>query len=74
VDIGSAESIEEMLERAEELDALKTGVEGLEAQVDAYRGLPADREAARKEVGRLEVELDGVRKRRDALFEGLVGR
>lgn len=59
-DVGSAEAIEEMLERAKGLADLEAEVEGLEAQVDAYKGLPADREAARKEVGRLEVELDAV--------------
>lgn len=72
--IGSAEAIGEMLEQQKALDELRERVEGLEKQVGAYAGLPADREAARKEVGRLEVRLDEVRRKRDGLFEGLVGK
>ena len=72
-DVSSAEAIEAMLERAEALDGLRRQVEELEGRVDEYRGLPADRDAARREVGRLEVELDAVRRRRDEMFGGLVG-
>jgi HAUS augmin-like complex subunit 1 len=72
--IGSAEAIGEMLEQQKALDELRERVEGLERDVGVYAGLPADREAARKEVGRLEVGLDEVRRRRDGLFEGLVGK
>lgn len=63
-----------MLEQQAVLDALRHKVEGLEKEVDEFAHLPADKEAARKEVAKLEVELDNVRRRRDALFEGLVGR
>jgi len=73
VDVGSAEAISEMLEHQKEVQELRDKVEGLEREVAVYGGLPADRESARKEVGRLEVEMDKVRRRRDALFEGLVG-
>jgi HAUS augmin-like complex subunit 1 len=73
-DVGSAEAIAEMLEQQAGLDALARKVEGLEKEVDEFAGLPADREAARREVAKLEVEVDNVRRRRDALFEGLVGR
>jgi HAUS augmin-like complex subunit 1 len=62
-----------MLEQQTRLEEIRRNVEGLEREVEVYGGLPADREAARKEVGKLEVELDNVRQRRDALFEGLVG-
>jgi HAUS augmin-like complex subunit 1 len=72
--IGSAEAIGEMLEQQKALDELRDQVESLEREVDEFAGLPADREAARKEVGKLEVRLDEVRRRRDELFEGLVGR
>ncbi|KAF2641366.1 hypothetical protein P280DRAFT_489754 [Massarina eburnea CBS 473.64] len=71
--VSSTEAIADMLEQQAELEALRTKVESLEREVARFAGLPADREAARKEVARLEVELDEVRKRRDALFEGLVG-
>ncbi|KAF2121841.1 hypothetical protein BDV96DRAFT_130710 [Lophiotrema nucula] len=73
-DVGSAEAIGEMLEQQKALDELKGGVEELEREVEEFAGLPADREAARKEVGKLEVELDGLRRRRDALFEGMFTR
>ncbi|KAF2685782.1 hypothetical protein K458DRAFT_430495 [Lentithecium fluviatile CBS 122367] len=72
--VSSAEAIADMLEQQSALDALRQRVEGLEKGVDEFAGLPADKEAARKEVGKLEVELDNVRRRRDALFEALVGR
>ena len=71
--VSSAEAIADMLEQQTALDALRQKVERLEKEVDEYAGLPADREAARKEVAKLEVELDNVRRKRDALFEGLVG-
>jgi HAUS augmin-like complex subunit 1 len=64
--IGSAEAIGEMLEQQRALDELRERVEG------RFAGLPADREAARKEVAKLEVRLDEVRRTRDETFEGLV--
>jgi HAUS augmin-like complex subunit 1 len=72
--IGSAEAIGEMLEQQKALDELRERVEGVEREVAEYAGLPADREAARKEVGKLEVRLDEVRRKRDDIFEGLVGK
>lgn len=62
-----------MLEQQAALDGLKDTVEALEKQLEVFAGLPADREAARKEVGKLEVELDALRRKRDELFGGLVG-
>ncbi|KAH8727065.1 hypothetical protein GQ44DRAFT_758165 [Phaeosphaeriaceae sp. PMI808] len=72
--IESAEAIGELLEQQKALDELREKVEGLEREVGEYQGLPAEREAARKEVRKLEVGLDEVRRRRDELFEGLVGK
>ncbi|KAH4087873.1 hypothetical protein HBI18_207060 [Parastagonospora nodorum] len=72
--IGSAEAIGEMLEQQKALDELRERVEGLESEVGGFAGLPADKEMARKEVGKLEVRLDEVRRKRDELFEGLVGK
>lgn len=73
-DVSSAEAITDMLEQQKELDEVKTRVEGLEKQLEEFAGLPADKEAARKEVGKLEVELDSLRRKRDALFGDLVGK
>jgi HAUS augmin-like complex subunit 1 len=70
--IGSAEAIGEMLEQQKALDDLRQRVEGVEREVNEFASLPADREAARKEVGKLEVRLDEVRRKRDDIFEGLV--
>jgi HAUS augmin-like complex subunit 1 len=70
--IGSAEAINGMLEQQKGLDTLRERVEGLEREVGEFAGLPADREAARKEVAKLEVRLDEARRTRDELFEGLV--
>ena len=72
--IGSAEAINDMLEQQKTLDELREKVEGIEREVAEFAGLPADKEAARKEVGKLEVRLDEVRKRRDELFERLVAQ
>ncbi|KAF1938066.1 hypothetical protein EJ02DRAFT_37933 [Clathrospora elynae] len=72
--IASAEALSETLEQQKALDELRERVEGLEREVGEFAGLPADREAARKEVGKLEVRLDEVRRRRDELFEGLMGQ
>lgn len=72
--VASAEAIAGMLEQQAALDALGSEVEGLEKRVSEYAHLPADKEAARRELAKLEVELDKVRRRRDALFEGLVVR
>ncbi|KAL1595602.1 hypothetical protein SLS59_008240 [Nothophoma quercina] len=71
--IASAEAIAEMLEQQRALEELRERVEALEGEVEEFGGLPADLAAARKEVGRLEVKCDEVRRRRDELFEGLVG-
>lgn len=71
--IASAEAIAEMLEQQRALEELRDRVEVLEGEVDEFGGLPADLAAARKEVGRSEVRCDEARRRRDELFEGLVG-
>lgn len=55
------------------LEELEERVRGLEAVVGEFGGLPADLGEARRVVGRLEVRCDEVRRRRDGLFEGLVG-
>lgn len=72
--IASTEAIADMLAQQKALDEIRMRVEGLETEVGEFAGLPAEREAARKEVAKLEVRLDEVRRRRDELFEGLVGK
>ena len=71
-DPSSAEAIAEMLEQEGVLEEMARRVEKMEDEVKVFGGLPADREAARKEVARLEVEVDALRRRRDAMFQGLV--
>jgi HAUS augmin-like complex subunit 1 len=72
--ISSIDALMEMLEQQKVLDELKARVESVEKEVGEYAGLPADREAARKEVGKLEVRLDELRRKRDELFEEMVGK
>ncbi|KAF2751617.1 hypothetical protein M011DRAFT_491212 [Sporormia fimetaria CBS 119925] len=72
--VGDVEQLMEILERQTVLEAMRGKVRELEREVEEYAGLPAEREAARKEVGRLEVECDEVRRRRDGLFGELVRR
>jgi HAUS augmin-like complex subunit 1 len=71
--IASADAIGEMLEQQKMLDELRETVEEVEREVDEFAGLPADISAARKEMGKLEVRCDEIRRKRDELFEGLVG-
>jgi HAUS augmin-like complex subunit 1 len=71
--VASAEAMSEMLEQQRALEELRERVEGVEKEVAEFGGLPADLAAARKEVARLEVRCDEVRRTRDELFEGLVG-
>ncbi|KAF2399833.1 hypothetical protein EJ06DRAFT_36357 [Trichodelitschia bisporula] len=47
-------------------------VKGVEERVRCWEGLPSDREEARGEVRRVEREVDGLKRRRDELFEKLV--
>lgn len=70
---GSASSlIEEITSSEGEVGALSEKVQKLETQLQAFKGLPKNKNAARKEVQRVEKELNDFQKRRDALFEGLV--
>ncbi|KAF1928944.1 uncharacterized protein M421DRAFT_420173 [Didymella exigua CBS 183.55] len=71
--IATVEAITDMLEQQRASEELRERVQALEEEVEQFGGLPADLTAARKEVGRLEVRCDEVRRRRDELFEELVG-
>ncbi|KAK5007654.1 hypothetical protein LTR16_002089 [Cryomyces antarcticus] len=60
-------------ELEEEVTALRERVKALEAEVQRFKGLPPDRDLARLKVEEARVELAGVRRERDGVFEGLVG-
>ena len=55
-----------------ELRDLEKRVRGLEGRVRGFDGLPPDRELALLEVERMRRELEGLVRRRDGMFEGLV--
>lgn len=69
----SSTSIAQVAGMEAEVLAARERVLELEARVSAFEGLPGDREQARKMVREKERELEGLRGRRDGLFEGLVG-
>jgi HAUS augmin-like complex subunit 1 len=56
----------------EVLESQKT-VEGLARNIRGFEGLPPDRDAARKEVRRLEKEVEGLKSERDSVFAAMVG-
>jgi hypothetical protein len=51
--------------------ALKEHVSGLQKRVDGYAMLPHDEKAAKREVDKLKVELERLRKKRDAMWEDI---
>jgi HAUS augmin-like complex subunit 1 len=71
-DTASASFIEEVVAAEEEVDRLNEELRSLETRLQAFKGLPKDKNAARKEVQKVEKELSDLQRRRDALFEGLV--
>jgi HAUS augmin-like complex subunit 1 len=64
--------IEEVVRREKSVAELSERVEALEAQVQAFIGLPRDRDAARREVERVGKELVELQRKRDRMFEELV--
>ncbi len=69
----SSASIQRIAEMEGEVLGARERVLELEARVRAFEGLPQDREKARGVVREKERELEGLKRRRDGLFEGLVG-
>lgn len=57
-----------------ELRDLEARVRGLEGRVRGFEGLPPDKEMALLEVERMRRELEGLVRKRDGMFEGLVER
>jgi HAUS augmin-like complex subunit 1 len=68
----SRELIKEVVAQEQQVSGLSERVQALESQLQAYKGLPKNKNAARKEVQKVEKELIELQKRRDMLFEGLV--
>ncbi|KAI9738209.1 MAG: hypothetical protein M1834_008707 [Cirrosporium novae-zelandiae] len=64
-------TVDRLSEKEKEVLTYEERVRNLEAQVDAFHGLPADRELAKKEIDKLERELQRLTRRRDELFEAL---
>ena len=63
--------IEDVVRREKTVTELGEKVKQLEAQVEAFKGLPKDRDAARREVEKVGKELAGLQRQRDKMFEEL---
>lgn len=64
--------IPEIKGQEKELRDLEKRVRGLEGRVRGFEGLPPDKDLALLEVERMRRELEGLVRKRDGLFEGLV--
>lgn len=64
--------IEDVVRREKGVMELTERVKDLEAQVEAFKGLPKDRDAARREVEKVGKELVSLQRKRDKMFEELV--
>ena len=64
--------IPEIKGQEKELRDLEKRVRGLEGRVRGFEGLPPDKDMALLEVERMRRELEGLVRKRDGLFEGLV--
>jgi HAUS augmin-like complex subunit 1 len=64
--------IEDVVRRENATVELSERVKDLEAQVEAFKGLPRDRDAARGEVEKLGRELAALQRKRDRMFEELI--
>jgi len=65
-------SLEEVVAEERKVQALQSRIKGLEKQLREYCGLPPDLETTRAEYQRAQRELEGLKRKRDDLFEGLV--
>jgi hypothetical protein len=64
--------VNQLVRREAAVAELENTIALLRAKVDAYRGLPKDRDAAIQEVKAVEEFLGGLQRKLDSLFEGLV--
>lgn len=71
---GNNITLPELRVEERELRDLEARVRGLEGRVRGYEGLPPDKELALLEVERMRRELDGLVRKSDGIFEGLVER
>jgi HAUS augmin-like complex subunit 1 len=72
---GSAKvTIQDVKAEEERFKDLTATVKDLETQVKSYHGLPQDTDLARLQLESLRVELRGLSRQRDSMFEGLVER
>ena len=58
-----------MVEEEEKVAKLKEKVAEIQKRVDGYAMLPTDEKGAKKEVEKLRVELERLRRKRDAMWE-----
>lgn len=72
--IAGGTTLPELRVEERELRDLEARVRGLEGRVRGYEGLPPDKELALLEVERMRRELEGLVRKRDGIFEGLVER
>jgi HAUS augmin-like complex subunit 1 len=68
----STSEVNQLVRREAAVAELRNTIALLRAKVDAYRGLPKDRDAAIQEVKAVEEVLGGLQRKLDSLFEGLV--
>lgn len=69
---GKCMGLGELKVEERELRDLEARVRGLEGRVRGFEGLPPDKEMALLEVERMRRELEGLVRKRDGIFEGLV--
>jgi hypothetical protein len=69
--VGSERDARDVVEKEQKIVDLEKQLEGLKARVDAYKGLPKDREKAIEMVREAEEEARRLGRRLDELFEGL---
>lgn len=67
-------TVEEVKAEEDRFKDLTAKVNGLEAEVKNFQGLPQDTDLARLELESLRVELRDLMRQRDSMFEGLVER
>lgn len=65
--------VEDVAELEKEVLDSRKRVSKLESQIKGFEGLPPDGDAARKEVKRMEKEVEELKRKRDKVFAEMVG-
>ncbi|OAA73777.1 hypothetical protein ISF_00678 [Cordyceps fumosorosea ARSEF 2679] len=73
-DASSDFTVHDILRQEQDYLALVENRKELEKRILVFRGLPSDPDLARNELNAYRKELQGITSRRDAAFQGLVGR